>query len=92
MNLHLSDSFCIPSIYVQSPRSIYVHANIVFSYTELPKGNTDSVFIRLLARLTLFGPLYIYALFTLQVSVLEVTKEAEINITNMNILQDEKCK
>lgn len=80
------------SSYVWSPGNIYLHANIVLSYTELPKGNTDPVFMGLFARLTLFGPLCMCALFTFQVSVLEVTKEAETNRTNINILQDEKCK
>jgi hypothetical protein len=58
---------------------------------ELPKDNIDPIFMGLVARLTLFGPLRMCALFTLQGSVPEVTEETETIITNINILQDEKC-
>jgi hypothetical protein len=33
-----------------------------------------------------------FVLFMLQVSVLEVTKDAEINIKNINMQQTEECK
>jgi hypothetical protein len=58
---------------------------LFFLYIVLPKGDTYPVFIGIIARLALFGPLCICTLFMLQVSVLEVTKEAGTNVKNINV-------